>query len=134
MTIANGDNQPTEEAEPSERRRVILVEDDESVRRSLQLLLSWRGYDVLSYSNAATVIGRAKEDMATDLLVVDYRLPDGDGLGVLRALRRDGWSGRAILITAFSTPALLDSAKACGFDAVLEKPLRQHELIGALAG
>lgn len=134
MTDATGDTDPLEPTELSERRRVILVEDDEAVRRSLQLLLSWRGYDVLSYSNAASVISRSKEDKATDLLVVDYRLPDGDGLGVLRALRRDGWAGRAILITAFSTPALIDSARACGFDAVLEKPLRQHELVGALAG
>lgn len=118
---------------PVAQRRIILVEDDEAVRRSLQLLLAWKGYEVLSYGTAAAAISRPSEHRECDILVVDYRLPDGDGLGVLRALRRDGWQGRAILITAFPTTTLTDSAKAGGFHAVLEKPLRKHELIGALA-
>lgn len=131
-TAARPDLATAAEAESdTHRRRLMLVEDDEAVRRSLQLLLAWRGYDVLSYASAAAAISRSGEQEC-DVLVVDYRLPDGDGLGVLRALRRDGWSGKAILITAFPTPALFESAKACGFYTVLEKPLRQHELVGAL--
>lgn len=115
----------------ADRRRVLLIEDDEAVRRSLQLLLHWRGFDVLSYEGAKAVLeGGELGDI--DVLVTDYRLPDGDGIGVLRALRRAGWGGKAILITAFPSPVLTASARASGFDAVLEKPLRQHELVGAL--
>lgn len=123
-------SQPPAEPAP---RRIILVEDEEAVRRSLQLLLAWRGYDVQSYASATAAIGRASEIDDSDILVVDYRLPDGDGLGVLRALRGAGWSGRAVLITAFPTATLLDGAKSCGFHVVLEKPLHQHALLGALA-
>ena len=123
---------PPTSSSPDPRRRAVLVEDDEPVRRSLQLVLHARGYDVRSFASAAPFLDDPRcEDM--DLLVTDYRLPDGDGLGVLRALHRVGWHGRAILITAFPSPALFDSAKACGFDAVLEKPLRPNELAGALA-
>lgn len=115
------------------RRVVLLIEDDEAVRRSLQMLLHWRGYDVRSFAGAAPVLeGDTMDDAA--VLIADYRLPDGDGISVLRALRRGGWKGRAILITAFHSPTLDEAARAAGFDAVLEKPLRQHELIGALAG
>jgi len=113
------------------RRQAVLVEDDEPVRRSLQLMLHARGYDVRSFASARPFLDDLRCD-GMDLLVTDYRLPDGDGLGVLRALRRAGWEGRAILITAFPSTALLDSAKACGFNAVLEKPLRPNELTGAL--
>ncbi len=113
-------------------RVVLLIEDDEAVRRSLQLLLHWRGYDVRSFASASPVLdGQTLGDI--DILVTDYRLPDGDGIGVLRALRRSGWGGKAILITAFPSTTLTESARATGFDAVLEKPLRQHELVGALA-
>lgn len=113
-------------------RVVLLIEDDEAVRRSLQLLLHWRGYDVRSFASAGPVLdGDGVGNI--DVLVTDYRLPDGDGIGVLRALRRSGWSGKAILITAFPSTTLTESAHATGFDAVLEKPLRQHELVGALA-
>jgi len=112
-------------------RVVLLIEDDEAVRRSLQLLLHWRGYDVRSFASASPVLD--DEGVGEiDVLVTDYRLPDGDGIGVLRALRRSGWRGKAILITAFPSTTLTESAQATGFDAVLEKPLRQHELVGAL--
>lgn len=114
------------------QRVVLLIEDDEAVRRSLQMLLHWRGYDVRSFAGAAPVLdGHTMDDAA--VLIADYRLPDGDGISVLRALRRAGWKGKAILITAFPSPTLDEAARAAGFDAVLEKPLRQHELIGALA-
>jgi FixJ family two-component response regulator len=115
------------------QRVVLLIEDDEAVRRSLQMLLHWRGYDVRSFAGAAPVLeGNMMDD--ADVLIADYRLPDGDGISVLRALRRADWKGKAILITAFPSPTLAEAARAAGFDAVLEKPLRQHELIRVLAG
>jgi FixJ family two-component response regulator len=115
------------------QRVVLLIEDDEAVRRSLQMLLHWRGYDVRSFAGAAPVLeGNLMDD--ADVLIADYRLPDGDGISVLRALRRADWKGKAILITAFPSPTLAEAARAAGFDAVLEKPLRQHELIRVLAG
>jgi DNA-binding response OmpR family regulator len=123
--------QPLLRPEVEPRLRAVLVEDDEAVRRSLQLVLHARGYDVRSFASAAPLLDEFPAD-GIDLLVTDYRLPDGDGLGVLRALRRTGWRGRSILITAFPSSTLIDSARACGFDAVLEKPLRPNELIGAL--
>jgi len=115
------------------QRVVLLIEDDEAVRRSLQMLLHWRGYDVRSFAGAAPVLeGNMMDD--ADVLIADYRLPDGDGISVLRALRRADWKGKAILITAFPSPTLTEAARAAGFDEVLEKPLRQHELIRVLAG
>ena len=111
--------------------RAVLIEDDDSVRRSLQLLLHARGYDVRSFGSAAPFLADLKHEQ-TDLLVTDYRLPDGDGLGVLRALLRAGWRGRSVLITGFPSATLTESAKACGFDVVLDKPLRPNELVGAI--
>lgn len=115
------------------RSRAVLIEDDEGVRRSLQLVLHARGYDVRSFASAMPFLENPRED-EIDLLVTDYRLPDGDGLGVLRALLRNGWTGRSILVTGFPSPTLAASAKACGFDVVLEKPLRPNELAGAILG
>lgn len=110
-----------------------MVEDDEGVRRSLQLLLHWRGYDVRSFPSATHLLDGGSV-LRADVLVVDYRLPDGNGVDVLRELHRRGWSGRSVLITAFPTPDLIQEAKTCGYDEVLEKPLRQQALIAALAG
>ena len=105
--------------------------DDEGVRRSLQFLLHWRGYDVRSFASAASLLG-SEEAGNAEILVADYRLPDGNGIDVLRHLRGRGWRGRSILITAFPTPELVQQAEASGFDAVLDKPLRQQSLLALL--
>ncbi len=114
------------------KRTILLVDDDDAVRRSLQLLLHWRGFDVRSFATAGTIIADTRID-DSDVLIADYRLPDGDGFGVLRALRRNGWHGKAIMITAHASDICRDAASAAGFDTVLSKPLRQHELVAALA-
>ena len=113
-------------------RRALIVEDDEGVRRSLQLLLHWRGYDARSYAAADLLL--ASDDInGADVLIADYRLPDATGFDVLLALQQRGWTGRSVLITAFPSDELVATAKKIGFDAILEKPLRQQELAIALA-
>lgn len=114
------------------RPRVLLLEDDDGVRRSLHLLLHGRGYEVRSFASAAPLL--ADPSLAeADVLISDYRLPDSDGLGVRRALERQGWTGRSVLITGFADAGLCDQAQQAGYDSVLAKPLRQHELACALA-
>ncbi|MCH4894643.1 MULTISPECIES: response regulator transcription factor [unclassified Sphingomonas] len=118
-------------AAPARPDRVLLIEDDDAVRRSLHLLLHGRGFDVKSYASAATL---ANDRAAADarFLIADYRLADGDGIGVLRGLKRRGWHGRAILVTGHYSDALCDAALASGFDAVLAKPLKHGQLMATL--
>ena len=120
-------------APATQRPRILLVEDDDGVRRSLHLMLHGQGFDVRSYCAAAPLLADPSVNGA-QCLIVDYRLPDSDGLDVLRALRQSGWHGRSVLITAYPSPSVREAAQSCGFDAVLEKPLRQHELIDAIEG
>lgn len=119
------------ETQSSPRGRVLLLEDDDGVRRSLQLLLQGHGFEVRSFASATPALADPLS-MEMDYLVADNRLPDGDGLSALRALRARGWQGRAILITAFPSAVVSAEAEKLGFAAVLEKPLRQQVLLGAL--
>jgi DNA-binding NtrC family response regulator len=112
---------------------VLLVEDDEGVRRSLQLLLEWNGFDVRAHALASSAMGLATLD-GIDLLVTDYALQDGNGIALLGRLRQAGWRGRAVLITATLSDDLAARAREAGFHGALEKPLARHELIGALTG
>lgn len=118
-------------AGPAARRRLIVVDDDDSVRRSLQLMLHWRGYDVRSFACAAPVLDDPQTIEAA-AIVIDQRLPDGEGIALLVALRARGWRGRAVMITGFSTPELTEAARSQDCDAVLEKPLRGIDLLAAL--
>ncbi len=122
----------TKKVGPCGGSTALLVEDDEGVRRSLQLLLHWKGYEVRSYSAATPLLAAADLDSA-DVLIADYRLPDATGCDVRLALSKRGWSGRSVLITGFHSEELAAQARAIGFDAVLDKPLRQQALIAILA-
>lgn len=106
----------------SRRPRLLLVEDDTAVRRALQLLLTGRGFEVRAYGSGLALLADP-ERLAADALVADYRMPDLDGLMILRRLRDEGWNGRALLITAFHSGPLIDEALKIGFSRVVEKPL-----------
>ncbi|MBS88201.1 response regulator [Sphingobium sp.] len=110
-----------------DRPRLLLVEDDAGVRRSLQLLFRARGFEVRAYAAGAALIADPTTRNAC-CLVADYRLEETDGIEVLSRLREDGWSGPAVLITAFPSADLTERALAHGFSQVLEKPFREHAL------
>jgi len=113
------------------RTKLLLVENDAGVRRSLQLLLHGRGYEVRAYSTGHQILADPRLSEAA-CLIADYRLDDMDGLAVLRDLRARGWQQPAILITAHGTTRLAEAAKAAGFAAVLEKPLQDDTLFETL--
>jgi len=115
-----------------ERPRLLLVENDAAVRRSLQLLLRARGFDVRAYATGAALLA---DPAARDAccFIADYRLDETDGIEVFCHLKESGWSGPAVLITAFPSPDLAERALAHGFSQVLEKPFREHVLGAAVA-
>jgi FixJ family two-component response regulator len=110
---------------------IVLIEDDNGVRRSMQLLLQGRGFDVKAYSSAAPVLADPHLAQA-DCLVADYRLGETNGIEVLRSLRARGWRKPAVLITAFYSADTTSRAAEAGFDIVFDKPVKDHVLIAAL--
>jgi FixJ family two-component response regulator len=118
---------------PENGPRVLLLEDDAGVRRSLHLLLRAHGFDVRSYASPEPLLADPSVGEA-QFLVSDYQLDQSTGIEVLRALRAAGWMRRAVLITAYPSDELRDAAKVAGYDVVLEKPLDHHALIDLLGG
>lgn len=118
--------------EPPEARPILLLlEDDGGVRRSLQMLLLDKGFDIRAFASAVDALASPAAE-AAEVLVADYRLTDGDGISVLRELRSRGWAGRAVLITGLAQPELTRKALDAGFLAVLDKPVRAHELLALI--
>jgi FixJ family two-component response regulator len=110
------------------RPKIVLVEDDAGVRRSLQLLLQGRGYDVRAYaSGVALLADPAPSDAAC--FIADYCMADFDGIEILSELRRRDWHGPAVLISAYASPDLVARATEAGFGRVVAKPFLDHFLI-----
>lgn len=118
-------------ASSARRAQILLVEDDPAVRRSIQLLLHARGFDVRAYANGAMLLADTSNAGAI-CFIADYRMDQMDGITVLTRLRERGWSGPSLLITAFADRDLAQRAEEAGFDVVFEKPLRPHALVDAV--
>lgn len=111
----------------------ILISDDENaVRRSMQLMLCACGYSVRSYASGNALLADPHA-LSADCLVVDYRMPDVDGFSVLQELRAKGWEGKALMVTAYCDHALETRARTAGFEEVVAKPFVARAIIDAVA-
>ena len=119
------------------RRRVLLIDDDESVRAAVEAgLETVSGIDVSTASNGRVGL-ELIESLRPDVLMVDLFLPIVDGFEVLRELRARPASerpGRVIVITAQSEPLPAATLREFGVDALLSKPFHLRDLIDAVTG
>lgn len=113
------------------RLKVLVTDDEASIRRSLQLLLHAKGYDAHCYTTASALLAD-HEARSADCIIADYNMPDIDGISLLQALRKTGWRGDAILITAYCSDDLTRRAKACGYAEVVAKPFIRRPILDAL--
>jgi YesN/AraC family two-component response regulator len=100
---------------------MLLVDDDEVVRSMIKraLLPAYVIYDAGSCKDVEALAG-----VHLDLAVVDYHLPDGDGLSLLDTLRVDRPGLPAIIVTAFGHEELAIKAIRAGVTDYIKKPLR----------
>jgi DNA-binding NtrC family response regulator len=86
------------------KRKVVVVDDDESIRKTFFLILN-KDYLVYLAKNAEEALRRF-EGTDIDLIIADLKLPQLNGLDMIAKFRKTGYRGEAILISAF--PDLLD--------------------------
>lgn len=113
--------------------RLVLVEDDENVRRSMVVLMRARGFHIDAYRNATEFL-LMNGQHGGDCLLVDYKMPRIDGLELMRRTRKLNDQTPAIMITGFYSDSLKDRALAAGYANVLEKPSTPTMLEAMIAG
>ena len=96
-------------------RRVLVVDDESLIRWSLVERLRADGHDVVEAGTAAEAIDRAEH--GADLVLLDYKLPDGDGVTVLRKLRELDPDTVVLMLTAHKgVDVIVDAMKAGAYD------------------
>ena len=107
--------------------RILVVDDELSMRQYLEVLLRRRGYDVVTASSLVEARTRISEG-SLDLVVSDIRLGKESGLQVLREVRERSAETEVILITAFGTPAAAVEAMREGAYDYICKPFDNEEM------
>lgn len=111
------------------RARILIVEDSELVTEAFSILFSEAGYEVETAATVAEAIKRGTAE-PVDLMLLDISLPDGSGLEVLNALRKDGSLPRVTLaMTGHNDPEFRRKCLEAGCAEVLLKPVPVGELL-----
>lgn len=115
------------------RYTILVVDDDTSVLDCYRKLLDRSGYRTLIESDPRRVLMEGRDLAEVDLLLIDYKMPEMDGLTLLAALRRREFRARCILISAFVNEGVRQQARHLGVDYILEKPIDVGSLRTAMA-
>jgi len=109
------------------KARILIVEDEKAARQALSSLLADEGYDVLTAADGATAQTIALQQ-EPDLILLDIRLPDIDGLTVLEKLRQGYCDAAVIVMTAYATSSNAIKATQYGAFDYITKPINDEHL------
>jgi two-component system response regulator (stage 0 sporulation protein F) len=109
---------------------VLVVDDEGLLRWSLAETLAAAGYRVIEARTGREARGViADDEHPIDVMLVDVRLPDGDGLQLAREARRRPIACPIIVMTAYGTADIQETALAIGAHAVVTKPFDLEEML-----
>lgn len=112
-------------------KRVLIVDDEENIGRSLRMILEREGYAV-NFCKSVEEFNRFPDPQRMDALMFDVRLPDGSGIDLVRGLQQQEVTVPVIMISGHATIAdAVEATRAGAFD-FLEKPLSRERVLVAL--
>lgn len=116
----------------SDGRTILVVDDDESLRRVLQLQLREAGYEVSTASDGAAALAKVEEEPPA-LVIADLKMPGMSGLDLLTKLREGFPEITVIIITAFGTVSSAVEAMKAGAYDYITKPVDYEHLLLVVA-
>jgi DNA-binding NtrC family response regulator len=109
--------------------RVLVVEDEPLIRWSISETLAHGGHTVVEASSASAAVQKMTgAPDSIDVVLLDYRLPDSNDLGLLKAVRRMMPRSAVVMMTAYGTPEITQGALDLGAYRVMSKPFDMHGL------
>ncbi len=114
--------------------RVLIVDDEEHIRQGLRNIIDWStfGFEILAEASNGGQALHLTERLKPDLVITDIKMPEMNGLDMIRQLRLTGYSGFFILITGFADFTYAQTAIRYGVKSYLLKPINERALAGEL--
>ena len=112
----------------SAKGSILIVDDEQEIRESLEQILAIEGYAPVTAPTAADGF-RHLDGRIFDLVLLDISLPDANGLDVLKTLRRDSPDTSVIMITAYDSSQAAFQASKEGAESFITKPWDNDKLL-----
>lgn len=112
--------------------KVLLVDDEDLVRRVVRTVLEAEGHEVSEAPSGTDAVSRASSD-PPDAIVLDLMIPGMDGYEVCRKLKADHVDAKVLVLSAVPIVESERRAREAGADDVMEKPFSALDLLGRLS-
>ena len=112
---------------------ILIIDDEESIRTTIQVKLLELGYSVTLGATGAHGIQILKTGKRFDLIICDLKMPLKSGLEVIEFLSVSRPNVPTILLTGFAEESNVAYAKSLGIDTILIKPFRMPNLLAAIS-
>ncbi len=112
----------------NEKIRILVVDDDESIRRYIGKLLTQAGYDVLTVSNGKDALKELRTGPEVSLAILDILMPEMDGLETLSEIRKLSVDLPILMLSALGQTNIIVKAMKAGATDYLVKPFEEEEL------
>src|SRR3954454_877903 len=113
------------------RAAILGVDDEAAIRDSLHMLLEYEGYRVEEAGNGSQALSKVAE-RAPDAIVLDIKMPEMDGLELLKALRERGYDMPVLMISGHADVQTAVEATRRGAYDFFEKPLQRERVLVSL--
>ena len=114
--------------------KVLIVEDEEMIRKGIVLTVDWAALDCMVVGEAANGVQglEAARRLEPSLIITDLKMPQMDGIEMLKALRAQGCTAYVIILTAYDNFSYAQSALRLGAVDYLLKPFHDGDLENAI--
>lgn len=114
--------------------KVLVVEDEEMIRKGIVLTVDWAALDCVVVGEAANGVQglEAARRLEPGLIITDLKMPQMDGIEMLKALRAQGCTAKVIILTAYDQFSYVQSALRLGAVDYLLKPFHDGDLENAI--
>ncbi|HWV23710.1 MAG TPA: response regulator [Thermomicrobiales bacterium] len=112
----------------STRWRIVIADDESLIRLDLREMLTHLGYEVIGEAGDGRTAVELVKRLRPDLLVMDIRMPELDGISAAEELTREKIAP-VVLVTAYSDQELVERAREAGVVGYVVKPFREAELM-----
>lgn len=115
------------------RKRILIIDDEENIRRVTRLTLEAAGYEVGEASDGERGLEAFGDGLGWDAVLLDQRMPGMDGLETLRQINERDPATRVIMVTAYASIELAVDAMKLGATDFVRKPMTPEILRNAVA-
>jgi two-component system, NtrC family, nitrogen regulation response regulator NtrX len=111
------------------KAKILVVDDEENIRRSLKMILEYEGYSFLEAANGEEALDLIQETVGLDLVLLDIKMPGRSGLEILGDIKAKPGTPEVIMISGQGTiQTAVEATKLGAFD-FMEKPLHRERVL-----